>query len=380
MPILDRYIARQFVFNFLMLFAVISGLYILLDLILNFDEFAAATRQASGGFFERLGDLIARAWDLYWPQLFPLYVYIAGLLPVGAAGFTLAGFVRNRELVAMMAGGISLRRVAVPLVLLTIAANALLLVDQEFIVPRLAHGLVEGHSKVKRAAPRKIRLRFSADSHGSLFNAFFDPRTGGMESLTVLRRREAQPGVFDRALERVTAAQAFWNADRGGWDLVNGQLLREPPTPAGGIASGDVDYRRTIEEIQFLPSDLSPDTILLREHQRFRQLLSSAQLTELIGSPLVDTRELQRIFHARYSMLLVNVLVLLMGLPLFLLRSPGPLLLPSVRAAAMCVPAWAGGFVMHQLSPHFLPPAAIAWLPVAIYLPIAFYMVESIET
>src|ERR1043165_8386447 len=102
MSILDRYISRQFLFNFVTLFVVIGGLYVLLDLIVNFDEFVkAAQRTESQGVIERAGETAYKIWDFYWPSMFQLYNYMAGLLPVGAAGFTLAGLVRNRELVAM---------------------------------------------------------------------------------------------------------------------------------------------------------------------------------------------------------------------------------------------------------------------------------------
>ena len=382
MTILDRYIARQFLFNALMLFVVVSGLYVLLDLIVNFDEFVAATQRVDeGGWLSRGAATVVRGWDFYWPRLFLFYVYVAGLLPIGAAGFTLAALVRNRELVAMMAGGVSLRRAAVPIIVLTVGANLLLLIDQELLLPPLAHRLVEGHAKLKKGGVRKVKLRFAPDGRGALFTAGgFDPATGAMEGVTVLLRQRpegSESGVFDRATERITAAQAFWDPNRGGWDLVNGYIVREPRQ----VGQGPTDYVRRVEEIGFLPSDLDPHTILLRERERYRQLLSSTQLAQLLDKEqLVDTQDLRRIYHSRFSILVVNVLIVLMGLPLLLLRTPAPLLLPTVKVAAVCVPAWAGGFIMHQLSPDAMPPAAVAWLPVALYLPVAFYMFESIET
>jgi lipopolysaccharide export system permease protein len=378
MRILDRYIARQFLFNFLMLFVVISGLYVLLDLIVNFDEFAAATRRVDeGGVVQRATGPVSRTWSFYWPRIFLLYVYVAGLLPIGAAGFTLAGFVRNRELVAMMAGGVSLRRVAVPIVALTIAANVALLVDQELLLPKLAAQLAQGHAQLKSSRGGKFKLKFAPDGHGRLFTcAAYDPATQTMNGVTILVRYEVRPQIYDRATERVLAAQAVWDEQRRGWELINAHLIREP---VEGPASAD--YGRSIEPVEFISSDLDPHTILLRERERYRQLLSTRQLASLLDkAQVVDTQELKRIYHSRFSLLVVNVLILLMGLPVLLLRTPGPLLLPVLRAAAVCIPAWAGGFIMHQLSPAALPPAAVAWLPVALYLPVAFYMFESIET
>ena len=381
MRVLDRYIARQFFFNFLMLFVVVSGLYVLLDLIINFDEFAAAAQRVDeGGFIERAWAAVSRAWSFYWPRLFLLYVYVAGLLPVGAAGFTLAALVRNRELVAMMAGGLSLRRAILPMLLITLGINVVLLLDQELVLPPLSPRLVEGHGKLKKGGVKKIKLRFAPDSYGALFTSPGfnpDPDDWSMEVVRILLRREVEPGIFDRATGRIVAAQAFWDPQRGGWELINAHIIREPEDPA----AAQPDYVRQPEPIDFLASDLDPHTILLRERDRYRQLLSTAQLSAMLDKPkLVDTRELKRIYHSRFSLLAVNMLILLMGVPWFLLRTPGPLLVPALRAAVVCVPAWAGGFVMHQLSPEALPPAAVAWLPVALYLPVAFYMFETVET
>lgn len=386
MKTLDRYIAKQFFFNLVMLYVVVATLFVLLDLIINFDEFAQAVeRRSDDGFFASVGALISAAYSFYWPQMLLLFVYVAGLLPVGAAGFTLAALVRNRELVAMLAGGVSLRRVMIPMIFITIGVNVLLIVDREIVLPPLAERLVDGHAQLRGKDTRSVRLRFVMDGNGSLFTTpRFDAQTGEMKHVTILIRERVRPGIYGRAVARVTATQAIWNPEyagkngiRSGWELINGHSIREPAIEAGRIG----EQSREVDAVEFIESDLDPQTILLREKERYRQLLSSHQLGALMNKGhLVNTREIKRLRHSRWSLPVVNLLILLMGLPFFLLRTPGPLLLATIQAATMCVPAWAGGFVMHQLSPEALPAAAVAWLPVALYLPIAYYLTESIET
>jgi hypothetical protein len=56
------------------------------------------------------------------------------------------------------------------------------------------------------------------------------------------------------------------------------------------------------------------------------------------------------------------------------------MLVPALKAAAIAIGAWGGGFILLQMPPGPLPPAAVAWLPVAMYLPLAYWLVSGMET
>ena len=406
MRILDRYIIRLFLLNLLILFVVVIGLIVLLDLIINFDEFVQAAQRMEGDGWGRVAGTARVIVDFYTPLVFLFYVYLAGLLPLGAAAFTLATLIRNRELTAMLAGGVSMYRIAMPILVLGFGVNLLMVADQELVLPELARKVGRSHSDLKEGGARAIELRFAPDGKGALFTArAFDPQSGVMKDLTILRRRPTGDGTYGRAVERITADRATWNEANGGWVLENGVAVRREiqrdtdstaergsaapafasvrsdPQTNSGAGSGALDAREHYA-IDFFPSDLDPTTIMLREKSRYRQLLSLRQLGEMIEKPeIVNAGELHRIRHTRFSMVVVNMLILAMGLPYFLRRAPGNLMVPSVKAAALGVGAWGGGFILVQVpAGDLLPPAAVAWLPVAIYLPIAFYLMDSVET
>ena len=42
--------------------------------------------------------------------------------------------------------------------------------------------------------------------------------------------------------------------------------------------------------------------------------------------------------------------------------------------------SWAGSFVMMQVGGGNIPPALGAWLPTVMYLPVALFMLDRIET
>jgi len=384
---LDRYILKQFLINYLVLLAALMILIITLDLIVNIDEFAQVAQRmpetVSAG--EKFA---AAAWaivDFYAPQVFLFYVYAAGVLPIAAAGFTFAALMRHRELTAMLAGGISLYRVAVPVLIAGCALSALVLLDQELIIPALKDKLVRSHSHVKYGDVRPFEVEFVpdiADADGDgvpernllFYSREYDNQTRTLDRLTVLRR-----DADGRAIEKITAAQAEWDDQRGGWELIDGYAVRQAAADAGvGAIRPSADPR----PVAFLPSGLDPTTLLLHRNSRMRQLLSIRELDELIdrAGKIVPTAELERLKHGRFSLMVINVLILAMGLPFFLVRRPVNLLAASVRAAPLCLGAWAGAFIMMQIGAGDIPPALGAWLPTVIYLPVALFMLDRIET
>ena len=52
--------------------------------------------------------------NFHGPRVFQFYSYLMGIVSIGAMGFTLAQMHQHKELVAIMASGVSLFRVAVP--------------------------------------------------------------------------------------------------------------------------------------------------------------------------------------------------------------------------------------------------------------------------
>ena len=113
MRLLDRYIIRSFLFNYLLAFCIMVGLYMVMDLIINFDKFTKGTNAAAeaGGwslFFDLMGDIA----DYYFFHLLVIFQLVSAVIPLLAAGFTMVRMTRHHELTAMLASGVSLYRVA----------------------------------------------------------------------------------------------------------------------------------------------------------------------------------------------------------------------------------------------------------------------------
>ncbi len=396
MKILDRYIIRQFLINFVLLFTVVILLFVVVDLIVDVDEFVQAGEAHKEFWYDLTPVATAAAVvDYYVPVVLLVYVFFNGLIVVGAMGFTIVGLQRNRELTAVIASGVSLYRVAAPVLVAGLILSALTLPVQEFLLPPLAPKLVRSKSQLKEAKQGlESKQVYYARAGGSdlLSAASFDAEAGQLSGLRVLSRDET-----GRTATIITADFAEWDEPAGVWDLTNGRA--EVPAELGGESSpnfasnsaraeGEVvpDRRPRVRGVTAYETDLSPTVLLARRNALYAGLLSIRTLEGLAANEAVDGEQrakVTQIISSRFSLMVLNVLVLVMGLPFFLKRVPGDTLVSSLRAAGLCIGAWGGGLMMLQLSPGAIPvggPVLVAWLPVAIYLPVAAWLLQTVES
>jgi lipopolysaccharide export system permease protein len=290
-------------------------------------------------------------------------------------GFTLSGLSRSRELTAMTSSGISLYRVAMPILVAGIGLNVLALPVQEFIVPRLADKLSRKKAHVKYQTVRQFAFQYAPDGNGSLISAAsFDAEHEQLSEMRVVLRND--DGL---QIGHITAAQGAWNESRQGWDLIDGYTVR--PGGVGESAVRALDRRH--ESVDFLATDLSPTLIKTRRSADYIRLLPVAELQKMqhnLAVPASMRTEIARAKWGRLSLLIVNVLILVIGLPYFLLRAPDNMLVQSMKAAAMCIGVWAGGMTIPELTAGTLNPVAAAWFPVVIYLPLSAYILQTVKT
>ena len=408
MPTLDTYLTRLFLINFVVLLAVLMTLFVLVDFIVDIDEFlqAGAAWAAQGRYGgNRPLATVAAVLGYYGPQSLLIYVFLSGPIVVGAMGFTFTQLARQRELLAMMAGGISLHRVGLPVLVAGGILAAATLPVQEFVLPPLAGKLLRAKAELKNSQERANPVVFVPDGRGNLWSAadftagsalrgdasagVADAAPATLRSLRVLERRE------DGGLERlVLAERAFWRPDpaarpgaavTGAWELVQGDGLR-PPEVLAGAAADTLNADRAmskLEPVDALRTQLSPEVLVAQQAALLPAVLSLRRLQALAGNEALRPAQrasFTRTVWGRFSLLILNILLLVIALPFFLRRVPGDAMKLSVQACGVVLGAWAGGILMLQASPASLPPVVSAWIPVAMYLPVAAFAATRIRT
>ncbi|MDX1682166.1 MAG: LptF/LptG family permease [Phycisphaeraceae bacterium] len=367
---IDRYVARQYVMNFAILVFVLMSLFVLFDLINDMDEFIKAGRARSDRFGSVWLGTLYSAFDYYGPMLLLIFAFLSGLLTVAAMGFTYAQLIRHRELIALTAGGVSLYRVAGPVLVVGGLISMASLIDQEWLVPQFAGKLARSKSQIKYDAVRQFAVEYAADGKGNLLSAErFDAAHGELEQVTILIRDEQ-----NRVARRLTADQARWDPYREGWELIQGYAVERETVDMGAAEPQPVD---------FFATDLSPTILMARRASIYPRLLSSNQLRALANNPALhpkQARAIRQVIWGRFSLVVVNILVLAMCLPLFLTCEPINLLNQGVKAAGVSMGAWIVSVTIVEAGVGGLNPVTTAWLPVAILLPVTVFALQRIRT
>ena len=133
MRILDTQRFWNFLKAYVICFVALVGLYVVIDAFANVDEFS----EVSDTTLELFGNM---GW-YYLIKMSMFYDRLCGVISMMAAIFTVTWMQKNNELLAMLAAGISTRRVIRPVLISAFAVSGLAVMNQEFIMPRIAEDL-----------------------------------------------------------------------------------------------------------------------------------------------------------------------------------------------------------------------------------------------
>jgi lipopolysaccharide export system permease protein len=365
MKLLDKYIAKNFLIGYGIAFAVLIGLRILIDLFVKIDEF---TEHPGIGIFEVIGNILS----FYAVHSFLYFRDFSGMITVVAAAFSIGKLVRNGELIAVMASGVSLKRIIVPIVVLAIILTALLVIDQEFIIPPLAPELVRSHDALP--GEETYDVEFISDANGALICAQeFDVKNATLVYPTILTRARIPDSLRWTVTGRISAEKAVYNKQTKRWDLVKGRYTEKAVAKAP-------------EPIEHFDTDLTPVDIPIRHKARYKTLLSSIQLSKLAaaGTKVKDVAQIYSQKHFRITDPLINLVMLLVSLPILVCRDPRSMKSAIVISFAITMACYITIFVCKMFATEVfferMVPEFWAWVPVFIFGPIAIVELDSMKT
>ena len=223
MKTLDRYIVRTFLTTVGLFLLAMMMLRIVMHLFVKMDEFTEDV--------ESLSQVFSAAWLYYVDRSLVYFIELGGVIIVASATFSLARMNHTNELTAMLASGVSLHRIVWPIIVCSMLLGGLIILDQELLVPRVAHRLIRQPDEYGGRMETEFMVPALTDSSNTAwYSARFSTLTGTMSYPLALIRNESF-----LSLGRVRGTRAEYGRLDGvaGWDIHGADLVKI--TEPGGV-------------------------------------------------------------------------------------------------------------------------------------------------
>ena len=376
----DRYVVRSYLFSIAVCFGALVGLY----LVVEISGRVTTLYRHSGPW--GLGPLVM---SIYLPRIPHIVDGLTSFVVLLAAMFTVSKMHRDNELLCLVASWVSIYRVLRPIFVVAVAASLLYVANRELVIPLLLDDLVEGDTILDARNPDLVYNFEHRDAQGNDFAIrqyrVFAQRMTGV-AITVYYPPEQTGGRYVRS-RNVVAREGHWRREADGqqrWLLSHGTVRffrsDHSPAPRPVLSFGEDGFRirrpgEKPEKETELVSGLEPRQI--RSHSEEMEYYSTAQLAKLIEK----YPELATSYHRRLASPVAIIVLLMLGLPFALhgyasnvFRSMGVgvfLCFAYYVADALCLSLGRG---------QALPAAAAAWLPVLVFGPFGFYLLDRTPT
>ncbi len=282
MRTLDRYVVRNFIYTAVLLFVVLILLRIVGDLFMNFDEFVEVE-------MDTLGEKIIHILAWYGCRSVMYFVELGGIIIVASAAFSLARMNQTNELTAMLAAGVSLHRVTLPIVICATLMGGLIIVDQEFVIPSLKHKLILKRDELP-GTRTSDQIYLTLDGSRTTWYARMYSDGGKVLYEPVLPLRNEQGRMIARIAG--TEARPATVGNRKGWLISDGRLAT--------LTKND-QPRRDMPLVTRIYSTIKPSDLLdlgVAKIQRERGITVPATEIEYIPDIEITDDAYQFILHA----------------------------------------------------------------------------------
>ena len=367
----DRYLLKRYLSVFAILFVCTFGLFVVIDGFTNVDAF----QETAGGTL----DVFLAMAGYYTFQASAFFDLIAPILAVMSATVVFALLMKHAEIHPVLAAGVPLYRLLVPVILGAIAVNALAFANQELIVPRIAHRIqaargqsaAEGHA-VDPVYDYDSRIRIDGHelylSERRIHQAnFVLPVPEIVQDLTTLKSRQAT--YYDATPERPA-----------GW------LLEDVTPRYADLSLTDAGRSRV------LPSEDAADVFVatavsfdqLHNRNRSQQFASTPELVRRVRNPAYGVASLRGTtlqVHTRLVAPLANVLSVLIAVPLVVRRESRSLVVNLALCTGVLIVVYAAAQACLYLGrANLIPTDLAAWAPAILAGTLAAWLSGSAQT
>jgi len=344
--LLDRYVIRSFL---LYLAVIVAALVLLIEVVTL--------------FLDLLNDVIRNQIPAsmvldYFVYLAPQLVYVT--TPLGVLVAVLVSFAilsQNNEITAAKASGVSLYRLALPVLAMASLISVGLFLFEHFYVPAANRHQDAVRNRIKgRPAQtyyRPDRKWIVGEDFRIYYYNFFEPQQRMLGGVTVF---ELDPQTY-QLNRRVSAARARWEPSLEGWIFEEGWVRELRPHSV-----------ETFEQfpVRFFPEFREPPSYFLKEVRQSTQMnfLELRAYLEDLQQSGFDVVPLSVQLHKKFSFPLFALIMALIGLPFAFSMGRRGALTGIALSLGIGIVFWATNSLFEALGNlNELPPIAAAWSP-----------------
>jgi LPS export ABC transporter permease LptG/LPS export ABC transporter permease LptF len=366
--VVDRYVLKSFLFWFALLltgFVLMTHVYTFFDLLSDIvKNNIAMTRVFTYLLF-------------LTPQLIfdsaPMSVLVAVLITFGI-------LTKHNEITAMKASGVSLYRLAVPVLAAALLMSAGLFAFAHYYVPD-ANRKQDAIRKEIKGKPVQTYLHpdrhwvFDPGSNNDPRVFYFKYIDGAQKIMLGPQVFELDPANF-RIHKHISAEKARWEPTLHTWVFENG-WSRQDPGGRHEKFSNFTGQAATFQEVDERP-DYFLQEVLQDQQMNYQQL--AAYIRELQRSG-IDTITLQVSFYRKFALPLFALVMALISVPFaFLAGNRGAMAGVGV-SFTIAIAYWTIGKLFEQLGDvNLLPAALAAWSPDVIFAMAGAYFFTRMRT
>lgn len=379
MLLIDRYLLRTFLWVWFICFCSLTGLYIVIDALTNLDEFLRIAEKTQRNFMVVMG-------DFYMYRALAFFDRTSGILTLIAAMFTLAGLQRYNELTAILAAGVSKWRIVRPIVLAgaCIALGASL--NRELVMPQQRAKLTRSPQELSASKAKDFQRREDVWSGISLHGRQLD-----LDTETIIEPSFKVPRYLPDQRTTWSAQTAHYEPATG--DRPGGYRLRGVVTPKDVTAEPPLKLADEAQTIAIHTPQSAPwlaadecfvvsevNFELLVDQNGWRQYASTSELIAALHKQGVGCgNDVRTTVHARLLQPVLDVVLLLLGLPL-VLRGLNRNLFIAVGQCVLVVVTFLLISVTSQYlgGSYLVAPVVAAWIPLLFFVPVTVFNAEPL--
>jgi lipopolysaccharide export system permease protein len=382
MRIIDRYLLRQFVQNFVICFIAFVGIYIVADVLSNLDEFLHHAETEETPLWRIILEFYGYRSIFMFERTCSILTMISGM-------FTVTWIQRHNEMTALTAAGVARARVVRPVVLAAVAMCLLTCLGREFVIPPLATKLDREPKNLRGESGEELRPRFDNET-----NVLMQGRLTYANESRIQDPSFVLPEELNKYGKQLSAPNAYYHEPDG--NRPGGYLFKGVTSPPRLLQSPSLEHQgKTIvvtplDEPQWLNGDecfvvSNVNFQQLSGGHGWRQFSSTRQLIAGLSNPSLGLAgeygaDVRVAIHSRMVQPFLDMTVLFLGLPLVLKGTNRNVFV----AIGLCGLVCTAFMVVVQASQYLgqislIRPALAAWAPLMIFVPLAVGMYERIE-